>query len=152
MKLFFFFNYFYIISKERRGKNLRCQRMSKVPFSPFHSVQLVMLRILWFSFKKLCSWNQHLWPVQSLRRKVWFVALLWEQNLRKGMTWWDTYERLHLLVLLVSFFPGEGGWGPAIKASTHVSFLSILHENNVDLLLIFFLCCWIPCWYPFDPL
>ena len=104
-----FFNDFCIISKERRGKNLRCQRMSKVPFSPFHSVQQVMLRILWFSFKKLCSWNQHLWPVQNLRRKVWFVALLWEQNLRKGMTWWDTYERLHLLVLLVSFFSWRRG-------------------------------------------
>ena len=61
-----------------------------------------MLKILWFSFKKLWSWYQHLWPVQSLRQKVWFVASPWELNLRNGMIWWDTYERLHLLVLLVS--------------------------------------------------
>ena len=62
-----------------------------------------MSRISWFSFEKLCSWNQHLWSVQSLRRELWFVPLPWELNLRNGMIWWDTYERLRLLVLLVSF-------------------------------------------------
>ena len=152
-----FFNDFCIISKERRRKNFHCQRMPKVPFSPFHSVQQVMLRILWFSFKKLCIWNRHLWPVQSPRRKVWFAALLWEQNLRKGMTWWDTYERLHLLVLLVSlrkigyFFPAKGD---EVLRYKHVLILaSCLYCMKImSTCSWFFLCCWIPCWYPFDPL
>ena len=103
--IFFFFLLFQfvlIIFKERNGKILRCPRVSILPSSPFHSIQQVMSRILWFSFKKLCSWNQHLWSVQSLRRELWFVPLPWELNLRNGMIWWDTYERLRLLVLLVS--------------------------------------------------
>ena len=100
---FLLFQFVLIIFKERNGKILRCPRVSILPSSPFHSIQQVMSRISWFSLEKLCSWNQHLWSVQSLRRELWFVPLPWELNLRNGMIWWDTYERLRLLVLLVSF-------------------------------------------------